>query len=68
MYKITYIPDHIFNEVERLMIKEGDNFDEDGREITGEEWKQEVIDTCLAVMDYMECNSSVYDAYMDYSH
>ena len=68
---ITTIPDHIFKEVEALMIADGEkeNFVERyEKELTEEEWVKEVFDTCIHVLEYRECNGSIREAYMDFMH
>ena len=68
---VTTIPDYIFKEVEALMIADGEkeNFVERyEKELTEEEWIKEVFDTCLHVLEYRECNSSIREAYMDFMH
>ena len=72
MYQKTInIPDHFFNEVEKLMFADGymEQLEEEyGTKPTESEWKEEVIETCIYVIRYMECNASIRDAYMDFMH
>lgn len=68
---VTTIPDHIFKEVEALMIAYGEkeNFVERyEKELTEEEWIKEVFDTCIHVLEYRECNGLIREAYMDFMY